>query len=186
MTKLVHMPAPQPRPHGRSDESLREVVRVDGCPDPGREDQIGLEPHRPDRQTLGGLPPPLLAQRSYGPHPNPEKASMGMKIHRLEVDPLTGPVVGRIFEMYLTGLGYRAIAHALIDQDVPSPSAHGPARNPHRSRHAWAGSAVPAILTNARYLGRQVWGRQPRKRGLDRPESTGRRLQHPPVLGAGR
>ncbi len=112
---------------------------------------------------LGGRPPYGYRLIDVGPHPNPEKASMGMKLRRLDVDPVTGPVVARIFDMYLSGSGYRAIAQTLTDEGVPSPSAHDPGRNPHRSGHAWAGSAVRAILTNPRYLGRQVWGRQPRK-----------------------
>ena len=82
---------------------------------------------------------------------------MGMQLRQLDVDPVTGPVVTRIFEMYLSGAGYRAIAQALTNEGVPSPAQHDPDRNPHRTRHAWAGSAVRAILTNPRYLGRQVW-----------------------------
>jgi site-specific DNA recombinase len=115
---------------------------------------------------LGGRPPYGYRLVDVGPHPNPEKASMGMKLRRLDVDPETGPIVARIFDMYLGGAGYRAIAQALTDDGIPSPSQHDPGRNSHRTRHAWAGSAVRAILTNPRYLGRQVWGRQPRKEVL--------------------
>jgi site-specific DNA recombinase len=115
---------------------------------------------------LGGRPPYDYRLVDVGPHPNPEKASMGVQLRQLDVDPLTGPAVARIFEMYLGGAGYRAIAQALTDEGVPSPAQHDPGRNSHRTRHAWAGSAVRAILTNPRYLGRQVWGRQPRKEVL--------------------
>lgn len=115
---------------------------------------------------LGGRPPYGYRLVDVGLHPNPEKAAMGIQLRRLDPDPVTAPVVGRIFDMYLAGAGYRAIAQALTDEGIPSPSAHDPGRNPHRTRHAWAGSAVRVILTNPRYLGRQVWGRQPRKEVL--------------------
>ncbi len=118
---------------------------------------------------LGGRPPYGYTLADAGAHPNPEKASLGVRLHHLEVDQVTGPVVSRIFSMYLAGYGYRAIAQALSGDGVPSPSQHDPARNPHRSRHAWASSAVRAILTNPRYLGYQVWGRQPRRETLIDP-----------------
>jgi DNA invertase Pin-like site-specific DNA recombinase len=118
---------------------------------------------------LGGRPPYGYRLVEMGPHPNPEKASMGVRLRRLDIDPETGPVVARIFEMYLAGAGYRAVAQARTDEGTPSPSAHDPDRNSHRTRHAWAGSAVRAILSNPRYLGRQVWGKQPRKEVLIDP-----------------
>jgi hypothetical protein len=61
--------------------------------------------------------------------------------------------------MYVAGAGYKQIATTLTAERVPSPSAHDPARNPHRPGHAWAMSAVRAILTNPRYLGHHVSGR---------------------------
>ena len=42
---------------------------------------------------------------------------------------------------------------------VASPSANDPTRNRHRPGHAWAMSAVRAILANPRYLGHHVSGR---------------------------
>lgn len=128
---------------------------------------------------LGGRPPYGYWLVEAGPHPNPEKAALGIRQRRLAVDPVTGPVVAQIFDMYLSGSGYRAIAQALTDRGVPSPAQHDPGRNPHRSRHAWAGSAVRAILSNPRYLGRQVWGRQPRRETLIDPNrpSDGYRIE---------
>ncbi|MGH9106353.1 MAG: recombinase family protein, partial [Acidimicrobiales bacterium] len=61
--------------------------------------------------------------------------------------------------MYIAGAGYKQIATTLTSDRVPSPSAHDPARNPHRPGHAWAMSAVRAILTNPRYRGYHVSGR---------------------------
>ena len=95
------------------------------------------------------------------PHPNRSKASAGVQLRTLEPDPETAPVVRRIFELYDAGVGFRSIAQMLEAEGIPSPGEIGPARHP-RSAGVWGGSAVRAILTNPRYLGRQVAGRQRR------------------------
>ena len=115
---------------------------------------------------LGGRPPYGYRLVDAELHPNPEKAAAGIHLHRLEPDPVTAPVVRRIFEEFLAGRGWRAIAHGLTQDGVPSPSAYDPARNPHRPGQGWAFSAVRAIVDNPRYIGRQVWGRQPRHERL--------------------
>jgi hypothetical protein len=56
----------------------------------------------------------------------------------------------------------RTFAERLTRDGVPSPSAYDRARNPHRTASAWSKSAVRAILTNPRYTGVGVWGRQRR------------------------
>lgn len=111
---------------------------------------------------LGGRPPYGYRLGDAGPHPNPEKAAAGIRLHRLELDPATAPVVARIFEEYLAGAGLRAIARGLADDGIASPAAYDQERNRHRLGRGWAYTAVRAILTNERYTGRQVWGRQPR------------------------
>lgn len=110
---------------------------------------------------LGGRPPYGYRLTNVGPHPNPEKAAVGMQLHQLEPDPVTAPVVGRIFTMYLAGAGFRTIAHQLAEEGTPSPSACDRQRNAHRSGRGWAFTAVRSILENERYMARQVWGRQP-------------------------
>jgi hypothetical protein len=69
-------------------------------------------------------------------------------------------VVRRIFEEFAAGRGLYAIAERLTADGIASPSAHDPARNPHRCGIAWSKSAVRVILTNPRYTGRQVWNKQ--------------------------
>src|SRR4051794_2023426 len=109
---------------------------------------------------LGGRPPYGYRLADAGPHPNPTKAADGKRLHRLEPDPVTAPVVGRIFAEYLTGRGLFAIAERLTLDGLLSPSAQDRARNSHRTGIAWSRSAVRVILTNPRYTGRQVWNKQ--------------------------
>ena len=111
---------------------------------------------------LGGRPPYGYQLVDAGPHPNPAKAQMGQRLHRLAADPVAAPVVERIFAEYVGGRGFFAIAEGLTRDGIPSPSAHDPARNRHRasSGGAWSKSAVRSILANPRYTGRQVWGRE--------------------------
>jgi len=111
---------------------------------------------------LGGRPPYGYRLGDAGPHPAPAKAALGVRIHRLEPDPITAPVVVRIFEAYVSWKGLFAIADGLTRDAVPSPSAYDRARNSHRSGEGWSKSAVRAILTNPRYTGVAVWGRQRR------------------------
>jgi site-specific DNA recombinase len=111
---------------------------------------------------LGGRPPHGYRLADAGPHPNPGKAALGIRIHRLEPDPVTAPVVVRIFEEYVSGKGLFAIADSLTRDKVPSPSAYDRARNSHRNGEGWGKSAIRAILINPRYTGIAVWGRQRR------------------------
>ena len=67
-----------------------------------------------------------------GPHPNPSKAAVGQRLHRLEPDPVAAPVVQRIFDEFLAGRGLFAIAEGLTGGGILSPSAHDPDRNRHR------------------------------------------------------
>ena len=115
--------------------------------------------HAKAGRWLGGRPPYGYRIADAGPHPNPSKAASGARLHQPEVDPETAPVVRRIFAMYLAGAGYKQFASTLTRERVPSPSANDRTRNRHRPGHAWAMSAVRAILANPRYLGHHVSGR---------------------------
>ena len=104
------------------------------------------------------------------PHPQRQKAAAGIRLRTLEPDPDTAPIVRRIFEMFDHGVGYRSIANILEREGHPSPGEVGPPRHP-RSAGLWGGSAVRAILTNPRYLGHQVVGRQRRRDELMEPSN---------------
>jgi hypothetical protein len=109
---------------------------------------------------LGGRPPYGYTFKDLGPHPNPQKAADGRKLHGLTPDPVTAPVVQRIFADFLNGNGIYAIAESLTAEGILCPSAYDRKRNPHRHGLAWAKGAVRLILTNPRYTGRQVWNKQ--------------------------
>jgi len=114
---------------------------------------------------LGGRPPYGYRIADAGPHPNPAKAADGKRLHKLEPDPDTAGLVGRIFAEYLAGRGLFAIAEGLTRDRIPSPSQQDRARNRHRTGEGWSKSAVRTILCNPRYTGRQVWNKQ-RKDGI--------------------
>ena len=111
---------------------------------------------------LGGRPPYGYLLADAGEHPNPKKRALGQRLHRLEPDPVTAPVVERIFTMFAAGRGLKEIAAVLTAADIPSPSAHDPERNRHRDPRGWGHTAIRSILLNERYLGRAVWGKQAR------------------------
>ena len=109
---------------------------------------------------LGGRPPYGYLIADAGPHPNPAKAADGKRLHKLDLDPEAAPVVRRIFAEFIAGHGFYAIAEGLTRDGIPSPSAHDPERNKHRSGIAWNKFAVRSILINPRYTGHQVWNKQ--------------------------
>ncbi|MDS0135767.1 recombinase family protein [Amycolatopsis sp. CM201R] len=122
---------------------------------------------------LGGRPPYGYQLADAGPHPNPAKAAEGKRLHRLEPDPATASVVQRIYAEYIGGRGKFAIAEALTQDGILSPSSNDPARNRHRTGVAWAKGAVGVILTNPRYTGRQVWNKQRKDEVLIDVEDVG-------------
>ncbi|MHB1852652.1 MAG: recombinase family protein, partial [Acidimicrobiales bacterium] len=68
---------------------------------------------RTEGRFLGGRPPYGYQLADAGPHPNPGKAAVGQRLHRLEPDPDAAPVVRRIFDEYVAGRGLYAIAEGL-------------------------------------------------------------------------
>ena len=127
--------------------------------------------HAQAGRWLGGRPPYGYLIADHGPHSNPSKAASGARLHQLAPDPVTAPVVQRIYNSYLAGAGYKQIATVLTNEGILSPSAHDRRRNSHRSGHAWAMSAVRSILANPRYLGYHVSGRTKKADVLLDPDS---------------
>jgi site-specific DNA recombinase len=123
----------------------------------------GLSPLMALRRPVPGITVPAPASymiADAGPHPNPGKAADGRRLHRLALNLEAAPVVVRIFDEFIAGRGFYAIAEGLTRDGIPSPSAHDRARNSHRSGLAWNKFAIRTILTNPRYTGHQVWNKQ--------------------------
>ena len=115
---------------------------------------------REQGRYLGGRPPYGYRLVDAGPHPNRAHARWGRRLQRLEPDPVTGPHVQWMFAQRLAGRSIAGIARELTERGVPCPSEVDPQRNRHRDGGAWTLRTVAVILSNPRYTGRQVWGRQ--------------------------
>lgn len=121
---------------------------------------------------LGGRPPFGYRLVDAGPHPNPSKAAHGKRLHRLDIDPVTAPVVERVYREYAAGLGLRSIATQLTADGILSPAAYDRARNAHRDPTGWAFTAVRAILANPVYRGYATWGKQQKFEELVDPDDV--------------
>ena len=80
--------------------------------------------------------------------------------HILEIDPVTAPVVKRIFDLRCQGYSYRKIAITLNEDHVPTHSSFYYLKqgkpNIRRDGDFWAGQTVKSILRNEVYLGHTV------------------------------
>ena len=81
---------------------------------------------------------------------------------RLEVDPLQSDVIRQIFQLYARGVSQPEIVDRLNRADVPTPRGT-----------RWTKHHTQWILSNERYLGKQIWG----QRTSDRRPGTNQRVQ---------
>ena len=144
-----------------------------------RETMAALVIHE-GRHMGGRAPYGYVAVNSEEPHPNPKFAAEGRFKRILVVDPEAADVVQRIFNLYISGIGQRAIAKTLNAESIPCPSAHRPEQNKHRLQDGWQTSTIEAILRNDKYTGYYLWGAFERSRPLLDPEnpSLGWELRH--------
>jgi site-specific DNA recombinase len=120
----------------------------------------GFEVHTGQGWNVGKPPYGYLAEKHK--HPVPAKRAQGKHKTKLEVDPVRGPVVERIYGWRVDEkLSYRAIADRLnaYPDQYPPPQPVDPARAVGR----WTGSAVREILFNPKYTGFMVWNRRSTK-----------------------
>ncbi len=100
-------------------------------------------------------------------------ASFGYEIskknnNKLVIDPVAAEVVRNIFNLYLTGLGFTAIAEYLNNKNIPSPSLYkyqngiklNIVSNKPREQIKWNTNTIKTILTNELYLGHLIQGKR--------------------------
>ncbi len=115
-----------------------------------------LQNRREDGLFLGSFAP-------YGYMKDPENKN------RLIIDPVAAEVVKKIFELYISGLGYYKIAKYLNDNDISTPSVYKTqcgskykCRNtkfgPQRTK--WSNDTIAQILKNSVYIGELVQGKR--------------------------
>ena len=101
-----------------------------------------------------------------------------------EVDPAEAAVVRRIFELYSSGLGLRAIAKALTVEGAVAPRPFV-RRDPTKVQpvRGWAPGTIRAILARDVYRGVVVWNRSKKRddwgsvHQRPRPQRNGKRRQ---------
>lgn len=77
--------------------------------------------------------------------------------NKLEVDERYREIIRRIFELYISGWGYRALANYVQGLDVPTPSQDkGYAKKPQSDR--WNEQHIRRIITSRVYCGDSVQG----------------------------
>lgn len=88
--------------------------------------------------------------------------------HHLIVDTETAPIVKRIFDMYVSGEGYRRIVQKLNDDGIASPSEYKKRKGSKyvntnadkgNSKGLWTQSTIAKILVNEMYTGTLVQGK---------------------------
>ena len=88
--------------------------------------------------------------------------------HHLVIDEETAPVVKLIFDMYVSGEGYRRIVQRLNDEGIVSPSEYKRQKgskyvninaDSSNARGLWTQSTVARILANEMYTGTLVQGK---------------------------
>lgn len=76
--------------------------------------------------------------------------------NHLIINEETAPIVRRIFEMYLSGIGTPSITKILNDEKVPPPSAYLKGKRYENCSGKWGKHGVYSILTNEVYTGTVV------------------------------
>jgi site-specific DNA recombinase len=89
--------------------------------------------------------------------------------HAYEIDPVTGPVVQRIFAAHLAGQSLRAISWMLTDEGIPTATGRAPAWNLNVVRWILQSPCYTGRATGLRFQRTKIKGQLPRS--TPRPES---------------
>lgn len=88
--------------------------------------------------------------------------------NKLVIDKVASEVVKKIFNLYLSGLGFTGIAKYLNEKNIPCPSLYKYKKgiklniisNRPREKIKWSSNAIKTILTNEIYLGHLIQGKR--------------------------
>nr|CDL65596.1 unnamed protein product [uncultured bacterium] len=93
------------------------------------------------------------------------------KTMTFEVEPTEAEVVRKIFELYISGWGYKKIANYLTEQKIPTPRMNERARKEAKGeecklkvRPEWSIVTIQGILSNDFYIGTLRQGKYTRKK----------------------
>ena len=93
------------------------------------------------------------------------------KAMTFEVEPTEAEVVRKIFELYISGWGYKKIANYLTEQNIPTPRMNERARKEAKGeecklkvRPEWSIVTIQGILSNDFYIGTLRQGKYTRKK----------------------
>jgi site-specific DNA recombinase len=110
--------------------------------------------------------------------------------HLLELDIEAAAIVRKIFDLYLSGYGYRKIAEILNHEGYPTPSQYRQYSSSSilKTAAAWSSVHVQRILKNDLYIGTLRLGKTEKKVIKGRSEKQPENLQfvfennHPPIV----
>lgn len=137
---------------GRRAEALDRRI---GLSIPADRLDLGMTEHRQNEMPFGERPVATVGC-------NPGKASDGKRLHRLEPDPITAPIVRRIFTEFIRGKGPHAVADMFTLEGIPSPSAPTHVRLGRRTAPPHPMSSLEATCPqNGANTGSRAWPSRP-------------------------
>ncbi len=132
---------------GVVDETEREKVKA--------RTHLGLESQVKRGFSAGAKPYGYRSEPAY----SGKTDRHGQRVpdgYRVVVHEEEAAIVRRIFDLYLSGLGVKAVATLLNDEAVPPPR---PTNLRNLKRKSWAHTGVRVILSNQLYTGLYVWNK---------------------------
>lgn len=128
-------------PSGKMLEGMIEVIDEFYINNLAQETMRGMVENASSGHSNGGSCPYGFKRVQYDDH--------GRKRTRLEIDPVRGPIVKRMFDLSEKKVGCREIARKLNQEKIPTNNGK-----------PWGGGRIHAILTNEKYMGTYVWNRK--------------------------
>lgn len=146
----------QTSPEGRLIRHMFQALDQFEVEKLGREVRRGQTENTRQGYRNGGRAP-YGYRLKHEPHPDPARAKAGDTKSRLIPDPERAPVIPEIFDLFLSGSGYKEIANHLNRPGGPPPPVHVDSKR--NTAGKWSKNTLRAILQNPVYTGRLFWNR---------------------------